>query len=74
MAATMSVLIQKRRCESVVTNNSFLPMYRPIKKSPAVCRKRPAPIAQNRLAFCPRVTLPAMKFQKLPALVYSATS
>ena len=28
-------------------------MYRPNRKSPAVCKKRPAPMAQNKLAFCP---------------------
>ena len=74
MEEMMSAFTQKRVLLSEVTNSCFLPINNPSINSPAVCKKRPAPIAQNKLAFCPSVTLPQMNFQKLPSLVYSATS
>ena len=49
-------------------------MYNPNRNRPAVCKKRPAPTAHSRLAFCPKDTLHRMKSLKLPDFVTSATS
>ena len=43
------VFTQKRVCFSEVTNNCLRPIYNPIKNKPAVCQKRPAPKAHDRI-------------------------